>query len=330
MMALSSPASLSLAPGATQSPGKSRSWFQVGVLLSRRTGPMLLVHVGALASIFTGASLWDWLVFAGMIPFRGFFITVAFHRYFSHRSFKTSRLFQFVMAFFGAGNIQNGALWWAAHHRQHHLHSDDPADPHSPVQKGFWWSHMGWLFATLDEPNLIKVRDLSRYPELVWLERFWLIPGLFMAGVCYLAGGWSMVCVGYCLSAVVTYHLTFAVNSLGHIIGSRRYDTPDASRNSFLMALLTMGDGWHNNHHYYAKSARHGFAWWEIDGSYYLLLLLQRLGIVWGLQVPPPHILQRSSAPARERPAPILVSPSAVDPSPRDLASCAASPARSI
>ena len=135
-----------------------------------RTGPMLFVHAGAAAVIFTGGTLVDWLVFAAMIPFRGFFITVAFHRYFSHRSFKTSRVTQFVMAFFGAGNIQNGALWWAAHHRQHHLHSDEAADPHSPVQRGFWWAHMGWLFSTLDEPEWDKVRDLTRYPELVWLD----------------------------------------------------------------------------------------------------------------------------------------------------------------
>ena len=149
-----------------------------------------------------------------------------------------------------------------------------------------------------------------------------------MAGTCYLVGGWSMVCVGFCLSAFVTHHLTFLVNSLGHIIGSRRYDTPDDSRNSFLMALLTMGDGWHNNHHHYAKSARHGFSWWEIDGSYYSLRVLALFGIVWDLHLPPPHIVQRSGPKARELPAPIPASPTAEASPSRDL-SCAASPASS-
>ena len=252
--------------------------------------PMVLVHAGALAAFFTGGAWWEWMLFPAMIYFRGLFVTIGYHRYFSHRSFKTSRMFQFIIGFFCCANFQQGPLWWALYHRRHHRHSDDPGDPHSPYYGGFWWAYCGWLFVPLDPP-WEQVRDLRRYPELVWLERFWQVPGLLLAGLFWVVGGWSLLCVVFCLSAVVSFHLTFLVNTFGHLVGSRRYPTPDHSRNSFLLALITLGDGWHNNHHHYPHSAQAGFFWWEVDGSFRVIRLLELLGLVWDVRRVPPHKL---------------------------------------
>jgi stearoyl-CoA desaturase (delta-9 desaturase) len=252
--------------------------------------PMVLVHAGALAVIWTGGALSDWITFLALAYFRGLFVTIGYHRYFSHRSFKTSRVVQFLMAFFCCANLQQGPLWWAAYHRHHHRHSDDSADVHSPYHGGFWWAYCGWLFIPLANP-LQKVRDLTRFPELVWLERFWQVPGLLLAGLCWWIGGWSLLCVGFCLSAVVTFHMTFLVNTAGHLIGTRRYPTGDQSTNSFVLAALTLGDGWHNNHHHYPHAAQAGFFWWEIDAAYRIIRLLERLHIVWDVRRVPAHKL---------------------------------------
>ncbi|MCA9792837.1 MAG: acyl-CoA desaturase [Candidatus Eremiobacteraeota bacterium] len=243
---------------------------------------------------------------------RMFGITGGFHRYFSHRSYKTSRLFQFGLAWLGTSAAQLGPLWWASHHRKHHAHSDTEKDVHPPGLRGFVWAHLGWIFAPENKTtDLSKVKDLARYPELVWLDRYPLVPPFLLAlAVLWLGvglervapdlgvSGAQMLVWGFFVSTVVLYHATFCINSLAHLVGSRRYDTHDDSRNSLFLALLTMGEGWHNNHHQYPSSERQGFYWWEIDLTHYLLVGLARLGLVWDLRQPPASAFS-DSGPAR-------------------------------
>lgn len=279
----------------TPRPGRSRGWIVFNAV--RGTWFLVLLHMGALGTLLTGATRLDWLLLPLFLVVRGLTTTVVYHRYFSHRSFKTSRPLQFALACLACTNLQRGPLWWAAIHRHHHRYSDEPNDVHSPLQGGFLWSYGGWMFATLEEPDWSSVRDLRRYPELVWLERFWLLPGLLLAGAFCLIGGWSMVCLDFCLTAVVATHGASVVNSLGHIMGSRRYPTRDRSRNSFLLAMVTFGDGWHNNHHHYPHAAQAGFFWWEIDGGFRLLRLLEWLGLVWDVRRVPQNKLQSPALP---------------------------------
>ncbi len=254
--------------------------------------PFFLVHLAPLAAIWTGVTTFDLLLCVSLYLVRMFFITAGYHRYFSHRAFRTSRVMQFLMAFGGGMAAQKGALWWAAHHRHHHRHSDQPDDVHSPM-KGFWWSHVGWILCRkYDETRLDAIPDLARHPELVFLDRFHWIPPAVLAVACFWAGGWSALWIGFFLSTVLTYHSTFCINSLTHLFGRRRFVTTDTSRNSLLMALVTFGEGWHNNHHYYQASANMGFFWWEIDVSYYALKALSWLGIVWDLRRPPRAVLE--------------------------------------
>jgi stearoyl-CoA desaturase (Delta-9 desaturase) len=259
------------------------------VRLACRTGPLIALHLAAAAAVLTSPTWADWLVFGGVLYARGLVTTIGYHRYFAHRSFKTSRAVQFLLACLCCCNVQNGPLWWAAHHRRHHKHSDQPEDVHSPLQGGFWWAHFGWLFRTLESPGRSTVKDLRRFPELRGLERVWLVPPLLLATAFWAAGGWGLLCVGFCLSAVVTFHMSFAVNSVAHLVGSRRYDTPDGSRNSLVLAVLTLGEGWHNNHHHYPHAAQAGFFWWEIDASFRLIRVLERAGLVWGVCRVPDH-----------------------------------------
>jgi len=227
---------------------------------------------------------------------RMFAITAGYHRYFSHRSYQTSRWFQFVLACIGCSALQKGPLWWAAHHRYHHQHSDQDTDIHSPVRRGFWWSHVGWILCTrYDDTNYNRVKDLAAYPELCWLNRFCLVPGVLMALGCFLTLGWAGLLWGFLVSTVLLYHGTFTINSLCHLFGTVRYRTPDGSRNNLALALITLGEGWHNNHHFYASSTRMGFFWWEIDVSYYGLKLLSWFGIVWDLKQPPKRVFEQSA-----------------------------------
>jgi stearoyl-CoA desaturase (delta-9 desaturase) len=215
-------------------------------------------------------------------------ITVGFHRYFSHRSYKTSRRFQLVLACLGCTALQHGPLWWTARHRHHHRYSDTPADVHSPIEGGWWWSHVGWLFGPeIIEGGPAAVADLSRFPELRWLDRHHWLPAVLLAVLCFLTGGWSGLIVGFFFGNVLSHHATFLVNSACHLWGHRRYPTSDASRNNALVALLTLGEGWHNNHHHYQSSANQGFFWWEIDLGYCLIRAFAVLGLVWDVRRPP-------------------------------------------
>ena len=222
-----------------------------------------------------------------------FAIGAGYHRYFSHRAYATSRVFQFVLAFLAQSTAQKSVLWWAAKHRHHHLHSDTEHDVHSPRHKGFVYSHVGWIFARRhDATDLVKVGDLASYPELMWLHRLEILPAVVVAVLCFLLAGWSGLVVGFLWSTVLLYHATFCINSLAHVHGRKRYVTGDDSRNNWLLAFFTMGEGWHNNHHAYQSSVRQGFRWWEIDVTYYLLKGLSFLGIVWNLKAPPEQVLR--------------------------------------
>jgi stearoyl-CoA desaturase (delta-9 desaturase) len=224
---------------------------------------------------------------------RIFAIGAGYHRYFSHRAYATSRVFQFVLAFLAQTTAQKSVLWWAAKHRHHHLHSDTGEDVHSPRHTGFIYSHLGWIFARRhDGVDFMKVADLARYPELMWLHRFELLPAIVLAGLCFLAAGWSGLVVGFFWSTVLVYHATFCINSLAHVSGSKRYVTGDDSRNNWLLAVFTMGEGWHNNHHAFQSSVRQGFRWWEIDPTYYILRVLSWFGLVWSLKTPPEQVLR--------------------------------------
>lgn len=254
--------------------------------------PFLGVHAACLAAFWTGVS-WKALVLcAALYVIRMFGITAGYHRYFSHRSYRTSRAFQFVLALIGCSAMQKGPLWWAGHHRHHHAHSDEEADVHSPELRGFWWSHVGWILCRKYEAtDLDAMKDFAVYPELRWLNRAYGVPGVLLAIGCFLAMGWQGLVWGFFISTVLLYHGTFVINSLCHMFGRVRYRTDDTSRNSLVLALITLGEGWHNNHHYYATSSRMGFFWWEIDVSYYTLKLLSWFGVVWDLKRPPRTVL---------------------------------------
>jgi len=255
--------------------------------------PFLLVHAGCVAAIWTGVSWQAVAICVALYWLRMFAIGAGYHRYFSHRAYTTSRTFQFILAFLAQSTAQKSVLWWAAKHRHHHLHSDTGQDVHSPRHKGFVYSHLGWIFYRQhDATDLVKVSDFAAYPELMWLHRFELLPAFVIAIVCFLIAGWSGLVVGFLWSTVLLYHATFCINSLAHVHGRKRYVTGDDSRNNWLLALVTMGEGWHNNHHAYQSSARQGFRWWEIDLTYYGLLALSWFGIVWDLKKPPERVLR--------------------------------------
>ncbi len=262
-------------------------------ILYPTTIPFILLHLACFAAIWTGVT---WQAAAiGMILYwvRIFAIGAGYHRYFSHRAFSTSRAFQFVLAALAQSTAQKSVIWWAAKHRHHHLNSDTEHDVHSPRHKGFIYAHFGWVFVRQhDEADLTKVADLTRYPELLWLHKYELVPPVVLAMLTFAVGGWPGLVVGFCWSTVAVYHGTFCINSLAHVHGRKRYVTGDDSRNNWLLALFTMGEGWHNNHHAYQASARQGFRWWEIDMTFYLLKALSWLGIVWDLKSPPAAVIR--------------------------------------
>jgi stearoyl-CoA desaturase (delta-9 desaturase) len=260
--------------------------------------PFVLVQLACVFVLLTG---WSWFAFGvglALYVVRMFAITGFYHRYFSHRTFKTSRAFQFVMAWIGASSAQRGPLWWAAHHRHHHLESDTERDIHSPRHKGFLMSHCGWFLTErgLHAPSAYT-RDWNRYKELVWLDRNFLLPPLaLIIGLWFLGWGasvwwptagtgpWQLVVWGFCISTTLTYHATYTINSLAHKWGGQRFDTGDDSRNNFVLAILTMGEGWHNNHHHYPASVRQGLYWWEIDITWYILWTMKHLGLIHSLR----------------------------------------------
>jgi len=254
--------------------------------------PFVLVHVAAIVGAFMVH--WTWTAVAMVVALyviRMWGLTAGFHRYFSHRSYKTSRAFQFFLAFLTQMSAQRGVLWWSSVHRHHHLYSDTPEDVHSPKHAGFWFSHVGWIFSGRNaEPDYSTVKDLTAYPELVWLDNHPYLPAVLLAVACFLVGGWLGLVV-FLVSTVVLYHGTFAINSVAHQVGKQRYVTGDESKNNWLLALITLGEGWHNNHHHYQSSTRQGFRWWEVDFTYYVLKALSWVGLVRDLRAPPEEVV---------------------------------------
>jgi stearoyl-CoA desaturase (Delta-9 desaturase) len=257
------------------------------------TIPFIIVHLMCFAAIWTGVTAEAVALGVGLYWLRIFAIGAGYHRYFSHRAYETSRTFQFVLAALAQSTSQKSVLWWAANHRDHHLHSDTERDVHSPRQMGFVYSHVGWIFSRGQETmNVNRIADFAKYPELMWLHRYEQLPAFVLAVICFAIAGWPGLIVGFFWSTVAVYHGTFCINSLAHLVGRRRYVTGDDSRNNWLLAIITMGEGWHNNHHAYQSSARQGFRWWEYDPTFYVLKLLERLGLVWNLKRPTDEVLQ--------------------------------------
>ena len=251
------------------------------------------VQAAAVVGVVWLGFSWTGLALAlGLYVVRMFGLTAGYHRYLSHRSFKTSRAGQFALAFLGSLAMQKGPLWWAAHHRAHHKYSDTPRDIHSVRQNGFWWAHVKWIMVGRFEPtDWERVKELAVFPELRWLNTYHMVPPIALAAVLVLIGGWPLFVWGFCLSTVLLWHDTFTINSLSHLFGSRRYQTTDTSKNNWVLAILTLGEGWHNNHHHYQGSCRQGFYWWEIDLTYYVLRALAAVGLVWNLHEPPERVL---------------------------------------
>ncbi len=262
-----------------------------------RSFPFIAVHIAGLCAFFFDFNMMMFWVCLASYYVRMIGVTAGYHRYFSHRSYKTSRVFQFLLAFLAQTSTQKGVLWWAAHHRHHHKHSDTEQDVHSPVTKSFWYSHMGWIMSRSTEATNWKyIQDFAKFPELRWLNKYYLVPPILYALALWLTLGWSGIFWGFFFSTMLLYHGTFFINSLAHVLGKVRYRSGDESRNSFVLALLTCGEGWHNNHHYYQATANQGWFWWEIDLSFYTLKILSWLGIVWDLRLPPAHIKARTIA----------------------------------
>jgi stearoyl-CoA desaturase (delta-9 desaturase) len=255
--------------------------------------PFVAVHAAAVIGVVMLG--WSWRGFAlalALYYVRMFFVTGGYHRYFSHRTFRTSRAMQFVFALGAMSSSQKGVLWWASHHRLHHKYSDQPGDVHSVLRDGFFWSHVAWILSpAYEKTDEARVKDLAKFPELVWLDRWWWLPPTALGAATFLLGGSFALVWGFFLSTVLLWHGVFTINSLTHMFGSRRYATTDNSRNSAILAAVTLGEGWHNNHHYYQRSTRQGFFWWEFDVTYMVLRVMAALGLVWDLHEPPAEVV---------------------------------------
>lgn len=256
------------------------------------SAPFFVMHLLALGVFFVPFS-WDCVALCiGLYYLRMFGITAGYHRYFSHRGYKTGRVFQFILAWLGLMSSQKGVLWWSGHHRHHHRFSDMPEDVHSP-KRGFWWSHMFWILVPKYEATPeSQLREFQKFPELIFINKHWYLGPTFLGVALYLIGGAPYLFWGFFLSTVLLWHGTFTINSLAHVWGGRRFETTDTSRNNFVLSLITMGEGWHNNHHFYQSTANNGFFWWEVDPSYYILKGLSWFGIVWDLRTPPKWVLE--------------------------------------
>ena len=257
--------------------------------------PFFIMHLTPIMLIWAGFS-WEGVALCVASYFlRMFGVTAGYHRYFSHRTYQMNRFWQFWMAFLAQTSAQKGVLWWSAHHRHHHRYSDEPNDVHSPKQHGFWYSHMGWLMSPKWQATETKrVRDLAKYPELRFLNKHYLIPPIIYAVAIFFAFGFHGLVWGFFVSTIFLFHGTFTVNSLNHVIGHRNYQTTDTSTNHWFLALITMGEGWHNNHHFYQRSTAQGWRWYEYDMSYMILKFASFLGITKGVSKPPKHVIQKT------------------------------------
>ncbi len=271
--------------------------------------PFLVLHLGCFGAFWVGVSPVAIWTAVALYVVRMFAVTGIYHRYFSHKTYSTSRAGQFLLALWGGTTVQRGALWWAYHHRHHHQHSDEPEDAHSPHVHGFWWSHIGWITSRRNFPtDYSTIKDLAKFPELVWLNRFdTVVPLVFAFAVfgfgalleAYAPGlgtnGWQMLVWGFFISTTFLFHGTSCINSMAHLMGKRRFNTSDDSRTSFILAIICLGEGWHNNHHRYQSSTRNGFYWWEIDLTYYGLKALSWTRLIRGLKPVPKSIMEEAA-----------------------------------
>lgn len=275
--------------------------------LAASTG-FFLVHAACLLAFWTGVS-WTAVVACIVLYYvRMFGITGGYHRYFAHRTYKTSRWFQLVLALIAGSAAQKGPLWWASHHRHHHKHSDDPEDVHSPRMRGLLWAHVGWILCDkYNDYNPKLIHDFEKYPELRFLTKYHLLPPIALGVAVFFFGvylesafpslgtnGMQMLVWGFFVSTTLLYHGTFTINSLTHTFGKRRFQTTDDSRNSFILALVTMGEGWHNNHHRFPSAEPQGMYWWEVDFSHYILRMLSWVGIVQDIKLYPTSIYEEA------------------------------------
>jgi len=237
-------------------------------------------------------------LWAGAHFVRAVGLTLAFHRYYAHRAFKMGRVTRFLWTFIGTAAMQKGPLWWAGHHVNHHKFADREGDPHSPMVSGVYYAHLGWFlndtkYDRVEATNPV-IRDFSTVPEIAFLDRFFGVPPLMMAIALYLAGGMPWVVWGFCLPTMTLAHATFAINSINHMFGSRRFETVDESRNNPLTAFFAAGEGWHNNHHRFQRAARNGFYWWEFDITWYVIRLMKAVGLAWDVQPVPKRIYEEA------------------------------------
>jgi stearoyl-CoA desaturase (delta-9 desaturase) len=274
-----------------------------------RIMPFIFLHLGCLGAIWVGWSPVAVWTAVGLYFLRMFAVTAIHHRYFSHKTYSTSRPVQFLLAVWAGTTVQRGSLWWAYHHRHHHAHSDGPEDVHSPHVHGFLWSHIGWITSRRNFPtDYSTIKDLAKFPELVWLNRFDLVVPILFAASVYGGGdllahfapalgtnGLQMLVWGFFISTTFLFHGTACINSMAHLMGRPRFKTDDDSRNSFILALITLGEGWHNNHHRYQSATRNGFYWWEFDPTYYGLKVLSWTGLIWGLKAVPKSVLEEGT-----------------------------------
>jgi stearoyl-CoA desaturase (delta-9 desaturase) len=310
-------------PRAFAHPRRLRQWFDAAELPPAgndprndridwlRAVPFVAMHLGCLGVLWVGVSPVALAVAAAAYVVRMFALTGFYHRYFAHRTFSASRPVQFVFALLGAASVQRGPLWWAAHHRNHHRHADTAFDPHAPGVHGFLWSHMGWfLTPRAFRTDFERVPDLARFPELRWLDRYDVAIPLALAALMFVLGAWlsrvapglhtggmQMLVWGFFVSTVVLFHATVTINSLAHRWGSRRFATRDDSRNNPWLALVTFGEGWHNNHHFFPGSVRQGFRWWEVDLTWYGLEAMRLLGLIHDLKPIPAWVRDRALHP---------------------------------
>jgi stearoyl-CoA desaturase (delta-9 desaturase) len=264
------------------------------------------VQVSALLVFAVPFQLAYLALWAGSHFLRAIGLTLAFHRYFAHRSFQMNRAARFIWSLVGTAAMQKGPLWWAGHHVNHHRFADRDGDPHSPMVSGVYYAHIGWFlddarYDRLEATNPV-IRDFSKAPEIAWLDRNYVVPPLALAGILYLVGGLPVLVWGFCLPTMTLAHATFAINTVNHMFGSRRFETRDESRNNLLTAVFAAGEGWHNNHHRYQRAARNGFYWWEFDPTWYVIRAMAAAGIAWNVQRVPKRIYDEARATKAMRP----------------------------
>ena len=244
-------------------------------------------------------------------------LTLAFHRYFAHRAFRMNRVARFLWTLAGTSAMQKGPLWWAGHHVNHHRFADRQGDPHDPRTRGFFYAHIGWFCDVTNDSVPASnpvVRDFSSAPEIVWLDRYYFVPPLALAVALFLVGGLRWLAWGFCLPTATLAHATFAINTVNHMFGTRRFETPDDSRNNLLTAIFAVGEGWHNNHHRYQRAARNGFYWWEFDPTWYIIRAMAAVGLAWNIQLVPERIYKEARVRSTTRS--VRPRPAADDPTP--------------